>query len=129
MRGWLLDTVALIDWFCGRTGVRSYLEDILQGNAEGAFSTISEIEIWQGLRPGEEPAHEAMLALLRRVPVDQAIARRAGELRRQFGLSELSLPDAAIAATAAVTGRTVLTRNSRDFVPLRRLVGVEIYEP
>ncbi|HEX6200401.1 MAG TPA: PIN domain-containing protein, partial [Thermoanaerobaculia bacterium] len=99
MPAWLLDSVALIDWFCGRRGVAPYFEEILEGASQGAFSTVSEIELWQGLRPGEEDAHEAMLSLLERVPLDRSIARRAGELRRETGLGQLSLPDAAIAAS------------------------------
>lgn len=124
---WLLDTVALIDWFCGRTGVKPYFEEILDDRADGAFSTISEIELWQGLRPGEERRHEDMLRLLDRVPLDGAIARRAGELRRSVGLKKLLLPDAAIAASAELTGRTLVTRNTRDFERLRDSVPIEFY--
>lgn len=125
--GWLLDSVALIDWYCGRTGVVPYLRSILQGQAAGAYSTMSEVELWQGIRPGEEPRHEALLSLLQRVPVDGAIARRAGELRREVGLGKLSIPDAVIAASAELTGRTLLTRNSRDFKRLQDHLSIEFY--
>jgi hypothetical protein len=128
MRDWLLDSVALIDWFCGRSGVAPFFEEILDGTSRGAFSTISEIELWQGLRPGEETDHEAMLSLLERVPLDRAIARRAGELRRESGLQRLSLPDAAVAASAELTGRTLLTRNTRDFTRLRDTLSIEFYD-
>ena len=93
----------------------------------GGFSTISGVELWQGLRPGEEERHEAIFSLLERIPVDGAIARRAGQLRRQFGLDRLSLPDAVIAASAEPTKRTLLTRNTRDFEQLRNLFAVEFY--
>jgi predicted nucleic acid-binding protein len=127
MPGWMLDSVALIDYYHGRSGVAPYFEAILNGQASGAFSTITELELWQGLRTGEEERHEAMLALLERVPLDGAIARRAGQLRRQIGLDRLSLPDAAIAASAELTGRTLLTRNRRDFEALVELIAVEFY--
>jgi predicted nucleic acid-binding protein len=87
-------------------------EAILAGQASGAFSTITELELWQGLRPDEEERHEALLAPLERVSLDGPIARRAGQLRRQVGLRRLSLPDAAIAATTELTRRTLLTRDS-----------------
>jgi predicted nucleic acid-binding protein len=128
MPDWLLDSVVLIDWYCGRSGVTPYFEQILDGPSPGAFSTVSEIELWQGLRPGEETGHEAMLSLLERVPLDRAIARRAGELRREIGLETLSLPDAAIAASAELTGRTLLTRNTRDFARLRDKLLIEFYD-
>ena len=127
MPGWMLDSVALIDYYHGRPGIVPYVEKILTQEATGAFSTVTELELWQGLRAGEEERHEAMLALLERVPLDGAIARRAGQLRRQFGLDRLSLPDAAIAASAELTGHTLLTRNRRDFEALRELMAIEFY--
>ncbi|MDH4138268.1 MAG: PIN domain-containing protein [Anaerolineae bacterium] len=127
MPGWMLDSVALIDYYHDRPGVTPYIEMILNGQATGAFSTITELELWQGIQAGEEERHEAMLALLERVPLDGAIARRAGQLRRQIGLDRLSLPDAAIAASAELTGRTLLTRDTRDFATLKELIAIEFY--
>jgi predicted nucleic acid-binding protein len=127
MPRWVFDTVVLIDYFCGRPGVRSYFEAILNQEASGAYSTISELELWQGLRPGEEEQHEVLLSLLERVPLSGDIARLAGEMRRDVGLSQLSLPDAAIAATAACLGRTSITRNTRDFGPLKPRLALEFY--
>jgi predicted nucleic acid-binding protein len=127
MPAWMLDTVTLIDYYHGRPGVLPYLEAILDGRSSGAFSTITEIELWQGIRLGEEERHEALLALLERVPLDGAIARRAGQLRQQVGLERLSLPDAAIAASAELSGCTLLTRNTRDFEALEGVLAVEFY--
>jgi predicted nucleic acid-binding protein len=128
MPAWMLDTVALIDYYHGRRGVLPYLEAILDGQASGAFSTLTELELWQGIRPGEEERHDALLALLERVPLDGAIARQAGQLRRQVGLERLSLPDAAIAASAQLSGCTLLTRNTRDFEALEDVLDVEFYD-
>ncbi len=127
MPAWMFDTVTLIDYYRNRPGVVAYLQAILEGRASGAFSTITELELWQGIRPGEEERHEALLALLERVPLDSAIARRAGQLRQQIGLDRLSLPDAAIAASAQLCGCTLLTRNTRDFEALQMLLDVEFY--
>jgi predicted nucleic acid-binding protein len=127
MPAWILDSVVLIDWYCGRRSVAQYIQPIVSGTVRGGFSTISEVELWQGLRPGEEERHEAIFSLLERIPVDGAIARRAGQLRRQFGLDRLSLPDTVIAASAELTERTLLTRNTRDFEQLRSLFAVEFY--
>ena len=54
MPAWMLDTVALIDYYHGRRGVLPYLDAILEGEATGAFSTITELELWRGVRPSEE---------------------------------------------------------------------------
>jgi predicted nucleic acid-binding protein len=125
---WVLDTVALVDYYCNRPGVVPYFELILSGQATGAYSTLAELELWQGIRPGEEERHTALLALLERVVVDGPIARRAGELRRQFGPDRLSLPDAVMAASANITGRILLTRNTRDFDALTSVIEVEFYQ-
>jgi predicted nucleic acid-binding protein len=123
----MLDTVALIDYYHGQPGVLPYVDAVLEGRATGAFSTITELEVWQGVRPGEEERHEALLALLERAPLDGVIARWAGQLRRQFGLERLTLPDAAIAVSAELAGYTLLTRNTRDFEALADVLAVEFY--
>lgn len=128
MPAWMLDTVALIDYYHGRPGVVAYIDAILEERATGAFSTITELELWQGIRPGEEERHEALLNLLERVALDGAIARRAGQLRQQIGLDRLSLPDAAIAASAELAGCTLLTRNSHDFKVLKGTLDIEFYD-
>ena len=128
MPTWMLDTVALIDYYHGRPGVLPYLDAILGGRTAGAFSTVTQLELWQGIRPGEEERHAALLALLERIPLDGVIARRAGQLRQQIGLERLSLPDAAIAATAELAGCPLLTRNTRDFAALADLLALEFYE-
>jgi predicted nucleic acid-binding protein len=127
MPAWMLDTVAVIDYYHGRPGVTLYLEAIVRGQASGAFSAITKLELWQSIRPHEEERHEALLALLLRVPLDQAIARRAGKLRQQVGSGRLSLPDAVIAASSELSGCTLLTRNTHDFEPFDKLFAVEFY--
>lgn len=69
-----------------------------------------------------------LLDLLERVTLDGPIARRAGELRRMAGLTRLSQPDAAIAASAEMRGCSLVTRNRRDFAALQGVLSVEFYE-
>lgn len=46
------------------------------------------------------------------VPVDSRVARIASTIRRR---THIKSPDAAIAATAMLTGSTLITRNVKDF--------------
>jgi predicted nucleic acid-binding protein len=61
------------------------------------------------------------------IPVDVAVARRAGALtdRARAGGHAPNLADLSIAATAEVYGYTVLTQNVRHFLPL----GVRAIDP
>jgi predicted nucleic acid-binding protein len=127
MPDWVFDTSALIDYYRDLPGVRPYFDAVLERRMSAGFSTISEAELWQGLKPGEEERHEAVLALLERVPVDSAIARKAGGLRKQVGLANLTLPDAIIAATAAVLVAKLVTRNTKHFAAIEHLVMCEFY--
>ena len=59
-----------------------------------------------------------LLSTFRELPVDRGVAERAGRIRREHGLR---LPDALVAATALVHGLSLVTRNRRDFEPVRGL--------
>jgi predicted nucleic acid-binding protein len=124
---YLLDTTVFIDYFRGRQEALTYFNAIFNGEVSGAFSVITEAELWEGLRPGEEQAHEQLLSLLRPVEVDRVIARRGGELRRYFKDQGLGMPDALIAATAETTDAALVTRNQRHFQALQGIIQCEFY--
>jgi len=72
------------------------------------------------LPASERGAIEGILRGLIFVPVDMPIARQSAELRARFGLK---LGDAMIAATALLTGSSLVTRNVRDF---KRVPGLTV---
>jgi predicted nucleic acid-binding protein len=100
-----------------------------------ALSSISIEELAYGIaraRVAERrrltPWFEALLALPAQVlVVDEPIARAAGELRaaRERAGRLVAQADMLIAATALVSGRTLVTRNARDFEGC----GVAILDP
>jgi hypothetical protein len=81
------------------------------------YSVVTRAELYAG-RGSEEVVVATVLAPFREVPVDRAIAERAGRLRRT---GNLRLPDALIAATALELGCTLVTRNVKDFAGVRGL--------
>lgn len=94
----------------------------LEGRAMAfAVSAITVDEIVFGLqwRPHAAKTDWFGRFLLRAtvLPVTEAIARRAGELRAQLALvgQVREQPDMLIAATAQVHALTLVTRNVRDF--------------
>lgn len=82
------------------------------------YSVVTRAELFAG--SSASGVISQLLGALREVPVDRAVAERAGRLRRDTGVR---LPDALIAATALEHKLHVATRNTRDFtrVPGLRL--------
>lgn len=85
-------------------------------------SSITRAELFSARR-GDERRVGRLLGAMVELPVDRAIAERAGRIRRTFGAR---LPDALIAATAIEHGLALLTRNVRDFEAIK---GLRLREP
>ncbi len=102
-------------------GVRDWLDDMGRTGMKMAIPAICVDELVFGLtrRP-----RAVAFALFEKwvgqsvvLPIDQTIARRAGEMRALFSVRGLvrSQADMLIAATAQVHALTLVTRNVRDF--------------
>ena len=89
----------------------------------GSYSVITRCELFAGDEK-EEPAVRGLLALHEQIGVDDAIAERAGRMRR--AAPGLRTPDALIAATALEHDLELITRNSRDFAGIR---GLRLRDP
>jgi len=125
----ILDTDIAID-FLRR---RDYARDLLNHWAsEGllAVSTLTHLEIYQGMKTGEEGATNAFLDGLISVVVDIPIARHAGimlgELRSKG--TTIGIADAIVAATALHLGAPLLTNNVEHypFSNLKVIRGLEV---
>ena len=93
-----------------------------------AISTLTQLEIYQGMRTGEEKATNLFLDGLISVAVDVPIARRAGRMLgelRSKGVT-VGIGDAIIAATALQIGAPLLTNNVEHypFTDLRVVRGL-----
>ena len=84
------------------------------GGGSTTMSRISWIEILAGAKPDHRAATEAYLRGCNIIELTPDIAARAVEIRRD---SRLNLGDAIIWSTALISGRTLITRDSRDFPP------------
>jgi predicted nucleic acid-binding protein len=128
MPEYLFDTTVLVDNFRGKSVVVPFVQPILDGTATVWFSVITEAELWAGIKsPYERVRYEALLSMMKRIPVTKTIARIAGELYGTYRHQGLSLPDALIAATARVYKKTLLTRNIKHFELLRDEISCEFY--
>ena len=110
----LLDSVIVIDHLNGIPAAGDYLRAHAE---EASISVITRAEVLAGFASEEEAAPAA--ALLDRFPllaIDGPIADTAARLRREV---RWKLPDAFQAALAQRHGLTLVTRNTRDFLPDR----------
>ena len=106
----LVDSDVLVDHLRGH-------RRLVAGPDELHVSAVTRAELFSG-RGGEERRIRRLLEAMVDIPVDTAIAERAGRLRRG---TARRLPDALIAATALEHRLTLVTRNVRDFEGIRAL--------
>jgi predicted nucleic acid-binding protein len=105
----LVDTDLFIDHLRGAA-------ELKPGRHRLHYSVITRAELFAGAT-GTDLATR-VLASFREIPVDRAIAERAGRIRRETGVR---LPDALIAATALERKLGLATRNAKHFEPIRGL--------
>lgn len=125
----LVDTDVVIDFLRRRDYALKLLEN-WAGEGLLAISTLTHLEIYQGMKAGEERATNTFLDGLVSVAVDIPIARRAGTMLgelRSKGIT-IGIADAIIAATALQFGSPLLTNNVEHypFPNLNVIRGLEI---
>lgn len=94
-----------------------------------AISAITYMELRAGqmLRPHEGPILDVLLAEFQVIQIDQMVMERAIEIRGMSLITgpKVKLPDAIIAATAAVYQNPIVTRNPKDF----QWDGIDVHVP
>jgi toxin FitB len=109
----LLDTDVLIDHLRGHAELRT-------SNHLVHVSVITRCELFAGT--SASAVITTLLEPFRELPVDRAVAERAGRIRRETGTRT---PDALIAATAIEHQLGLVTRNTKDF---KQIHGLRIRE-
>lgn len=110
MARYLIDTDIFVDHLRAAIRVPTQPED-------SAYSAITRAELYAGTGT-DEAVVDMLLSTFEEIPVDRSVAEEAGRIRRQ---GTVAMPDALIAGTALVTGRTLVTRNERHFKDVRGL--------
>jgi predicted nucleic acid-binding protein len=110
----VFDTSILIDVLRADQAALAYVRDVTE---VPICSEVTRIEVMRGLRSGERTSAEQLFRTLRWVPLDEPIARRAGELGRRWDRHRpgISLADLVIAATAEQVDAELATTNVRHF--------------
>ncbi len=113
MKRALVDTDVLIDYLRGHPKAKAKvlaLEQVL-------VSVVTVAELYAGVRGSKEQRDVAnLLAECERLPVDEQIAKDAGQLKnRYFPSHGVQLPDALIAATAVAHDLPLYTLNLKHY--------------
>ncbi|MEI8373167.1 MAG: type II toxin-antitoxin system VapC family toxin [Planctomycetota bacterium] len=117
----LVDTDVLIDYFREQPQAVGYIEGL---TIPFLISAVTIAELYSGVREGEErKALDVFITTFGAVAVDEEIAAKGGLHRRDYRKSHnIALPDALIAATAEVTGATLVTLNNKHFPMLKNVI-------
>ena len=110
-----LDTNAIIYFLKGEeSSVACFLDEVFIGGRKPYIASITALELlsFPSLTRDEEIRIMEFLGIVSVLPLDMQIAKVAASLRRSY---RQKTPDAAIAATALLTGSTLVTRNMKDF--------------
>lgn len=116
----LVDTDILVDYLRGHEAAADFLE--AEGNAL-LVSVVTIAELYAGCREEERYRMEEFLEAFEILPLDAAMATRAGGMRFKYGKSHgTGLADAMIAATAETAHCPLATLNRKHFPMLKSLV-------
>ena len=119
----LLDTDIFINYLRGQKEESDFFYRLLvKEEYNGFYSSITEVELFaaEKLDDMQMDNIKALLNALYRVEVNPAVAQHAGRLLAQFRKPNgLEMPDAIIAASALISGATLVTKNARhySFIP------------
>lgn len=118
----LVDTDVLVAHLRGVDAAHSWLRSA-RSQGPLAVSAVTVAELVGGMRTADRHQVFSLVSALRTQPVTDLIARRAGELMRQYRHSHagVSLGDYLIAATAETLGARLATLDARRFPMLSGL--------
>lgn len=121
----LLDTDFVIDLLRGHTKRINYLIDLIEKERiKASLSIISIIELYAGEDSAEkEKTITDFLTLLDIIPMNFALSKLAGKIKRKY---HLSLADAIIAAASSYYKIKLFTFNLKHF---QNIPEVDLYHP
>ena len=127
MKTALFDTNVLIDYLKGKPEATSLLDRCLKEGQILTCSLITNVELLNSARQGEEKVLHDFLDAFDRVGLDDNIAEAAGRYMNLYRKSHgINTADAIIAASALARGAVLYTLNNRHF-PMNDIKVIKPY--
>lgn len=121
----LINADVFVDYLMGEPKAREFLESLPEGTFY--YSELTKLELLSAkvcADLGVRSATSALLALGKRVEVDDAIVNLAAEVKRQHSLS---VPDSVMVATALQLKAELVTKNIGAFKRIKELLLMRPY--
>ncbi|OGI16101.1 hypothetical protein A3K63_02420 [Candidatus Micrarchaeota archaeon RBG_16_49_10] len=117
----LIDSDVFIDFLRGVEDSKKIFQQVMDEKITGLASTITEAEIFSGKEctdPKKKKMVEELLSVVHKIEVNSAVAKKAGEIKRIYGVP---LFDALIASTAILSNAMLYTRNRKHYEKIKEL--------
>ena len=112
----LIDSDILIDHLRKKGIALDFLTAEVESETLLFVSVISRVEIFAGMKKGEEETVHGLFSILTPLDIDVSIADKAGEYLSKYSKSHaLNIGDALIAATAKEMSLKLVTRNVKHY--------------
>lgn len=121
MNNLVLDTDIFIDLLRGFEKAKKYFEELGREDNIVYYSAVTEIELISGKdcnRIDKKAEIIEILSQFSKIPVDNMIAVKAGDFRREYGAA---FTDAIVAATAFFMKAALVTRNVDDYKKIKEI--------
>jgi tRNA(fMet)-specific endonuclease VapC len=120
----IVDTDILINFLRGREKARDFLLSVLR-ESNLSCSAITVAEIYAGMKELEKEKTEELIDGLNVIPVDRAIAEKAGQYKGSIKSHTLELDDCLVAATAFLRKAVLATGNGKHYpmADIRKVVA------
>ena len=121
MNNLVLDTDIFIDLLRGFEKAKKYFEELGREDNIVHYSAVTEIELISGKECNKIDKKAEIIKLLSqfsKIPVDNRIAVKAGDFRREYGVA---FTDATIAATAFAMKADLVTRDAEDYKKIKEI--------
>lgn len=122
MQNVLVDTDVAIDYLRGLQYAKDLMLTLWDANT-AYFSILSVYELYAGMKDNEQEDTENFITACNIEPVNLQIAKKGGELYRQYRTKGTTLTalDCLINATAVINGHKVATKN-KDHYPDKKIL-------